>query len=273
MGTSPSRIAVVAGGPDLPLLAREIAALRAGPLVLVGGSPGEGEAVARDLGAGCSGGRDLEALSGCRLVILAIRPATREAFGETVRCVVRYAPGAVVLIAAQGSIPLAGAFLASSRMNPRQVIALGGLPGQLSRAAAWGATLGVDSAQVHLLVAGTEEPRLIELHRHTVIAGIPAAIIASPEHQASVRRSVAAGDGPGSSGRAAAAAVLADAVLRDRRRILCCGSHLDGAHGLPSGFVTMPAIVGARGVEGIFPVMLDLEERSFVERSVEAAGG
>jgi hypothetical protein len=112
-------------------------------------------------------------------------------------------------------------------------------------------------------VAGGEERHLIELTRYTSIAGVPpfSLGLTTPPTPASFPPS-------GPTGRARAAALIADAVIRDRRRVLCCGGFIEGTNGLPAGFVTLPFVIGARGVESAFPVMLSLEERSFIQRSM-----
>jgi malate dehydrogenase len=66
---------------------------------------------------------------------------------------------------------------------------------------------------------------------------------------------------------AAAAVVLARAVLRDRRQVLSCGTWVEGAWGIPGGFVTAPVRVGARGAEEPLPLRLTLEEQAFLQRA------
>jgi malate dehydrogenase len=181
----------------------------------------------------------------------------------------------VVVIAAERSLPRARAFLNASRLPPRQVLAVGGLARRQARAVSLALRLGVSVSQVSLLlVGGEDEPDLVELRRYTVAAGIPVealerALKPEPEERDRWSRPAAPNAPPAARGldaTARAAALIADAVLRDRRRVLCCGVFAEATHGLPTIFATLPAIIGRHGCEDIFPASLTLEERSFLQR-------
>src|SRR6266850_4958211 len=221
------RIAVAGGADAVTAVAREIAALGAWRLCLIGGSPGEGEEMALAVGGGAVAGKDLGAVRGCGLVILAgDGPRVGEADG-TAACVARYAAEAVVVVAAERSLPRGRAFLNASRLPPRQVLAVGGLARRQAHAVSLATRLGVSVSQVSLLlVGGEDEPDLMELRRYTVAAGIPVELLKGAlepepdERDRSIR--TAAPNAPraarGFEATARAAALIADAVLRDRRR-------------------------------------------------------
>jgi malate dehydrogenase len=174
-----------------------------------------------------------------------------------------------VLIAAERSLARAREFLNSSRLPSNQVLAVGGL----ARAGAWATALacglGLSASQVSLLVVGGEEERdLMELRRYTTAAGIPlqalnGAIRGGPEER---DRSIPPPSPGSAASLARATALIADAVVRDRRRVLCCGVHAEASRGLPAIFATIPAIIGRHGREEIFPAPLTIEERSFLQR-------
>jgi hypothetical protein len=122
---------------------------------------------------------------------------------------------------------------------------------------------------VSLLVVGGEEERdLMELGRYTMAAGNPVQTLRGAMMGGSEGRdrSTPSPFRSSASSVARAAALIADAVVRDRRRVLCCGVQAEAARGLPAIFATIPAIIGRHGREEIFPAPLTIEERSFLQR-------
>src|SRR5690606_20748557 len=56
---------------------------------------------------------------------------------------------------------------------------------------------------------------------------------------------------------AASAVEMAEAYLKDQKRLLPCAAHVKGAYGLNGLYVGVPVIIGANGVERVVEVKLD----------------
>ncbi len=69
---------------------------------------------------------------------------------------------------------------------------------------------------------------------------------------------------------ASSAIEMADAFLKDKKRVLPCAAYVDGVYGLDGLYVGVPAIIGAGGVERIVEISLNEEERVMFENSVSA---
>ncbi|MFG1358783.1 malate dehydrogenase [Xanthobacter pseudotagetidis] len=69
---------------------------------------------------------------------------------------------------------------------------------------------------------------------------------------------------------AAAAIVMAESYLKDRKRLMPAAVYLSGEYGLKDIYVGVPAVIGARGVERVVEVDLDRAERAQFEKSVSA---
>ena len=69
---------------------------------------------------------------------------------------------------------------------------------------------------------------------------------------------------------ASAAIDMADAYLKDKKRLLPCAAYVDGAYGLNGLYVGVPVIIGAGGVERIVEIDLNAEEQAMFDNSVEA---
>jgi malate dehydrogenase len=69
---------------------------------------------------------------------------------------------------------------------------------------------------------------------------------------------------------ASSAIEMADAFLKDKKRLLPCAAFVDGAYGLEGLYVGVPVIIGAGGVERIVEIQLNDEEQGMFENSVNA---
>lgn len=72
---------------------------------------------------------------------------------------------------------------------------------------------------------------------------------------------------------AASAIRMAESYLGDRRRVLPCAAHVDGAYGLDGLYVGVPCVLGANGVERVVEISLNDEERAMFDKSVNAVRG
>ncbi|WP_461308613.1 malate dehydrogenase [Albidovulum sp.] len=72
---------------------------------------------------------------------------------------------------------------------------------------------------------------------------------------------------------AASAIEMAEAYLKDQKRLLPCAAHVDGAYGLKGLYVGVPTIIGAGGVERIVEIRLNPDEKAMFDKSVEAVNG
>jgi malate dehydrogenase len=72
---------------------------------------------------------------------------------------------------------------------------------------------------------------------------------------------------------ASSAIAMAESYLRDKRRVLPCAAHLDGAYGVRNLYVGVPVIIGARGVEKIVEIELDATEKAMFAKSVASVQG
>jgi malate dehydrogenase len=69
---------------------------------------------------------------------------------------------------------------------------------------------------------------------------------------------------------AASAVEMAEAFLKDQKRLLPCAAHVQGAYGLDGMYVGVPVILGANGVERVVEVALDATEKAMFDKSVDA---
>ncbi|MEM8853019.1 MAG: malate dehydrogenase [Pseudomonadota bacterium] len=72
---------------------------------------------------------------------------------------------------------------------------------------------------------------------------------------------------------AASAIQMAEAYLRDKKRVLPAAAHLSGQYGLSDIYVGVPVVIGAGGVERIVEIELEDGEKQNFDASVNAVRG
>ena len=63
---------------------------------------------------------------------------------------------------------------------------------------------------------------------------------------------------------------MAEAYLRDKKRVLPCAALLQGQYGVKDLYVGVPVVIGAGGVERIVEIELDREEQAAFDKSAAA---
>ncbi len=136
--------------------------------------------------------------------------------------------------------------------------------------------LDVSVRDVSAFVLGGHGDSMVPLPRYSTVAGIPLPHLLSEDRiEALVDRTRKGGGeivellGSGSAFYAPSAAVveMAEAILRDRNRILPCAAWLQGEYGLSDVFVGVPVKLGAGGIKEIVEIELTGEEKKALHAS------
>ncbi|MBB6465767.1 malate dehydrogenase [Aminobacter lissarensis] len=72
---------------------------------------------------------------------------------------------------------------------------------------------------------------------------------------------------------ASSAIQMAEAYLKDKKRVLPCATHLSGQYGVKDMYVGVPVVIGAGGVERIIELDFNKGEQKMFEKSVDAVKG
>jgi malate dehydrogenase len=127
--------------------------------------------------------------------------------------------------------------------------------------------VGCSNEDVQAMVLGGHGDTMVPLPRYTTVNGIPITQLLSDEEIDSICKRTAGGGGeivkllergsafyaPGS-----AAAIMAESILDDRRRVLPCSAYLSGEYGMEDIYIGVPVVLGKNGVERI--IELELED-------------
>ncbi len=193
--------------------------------------------------------------------------------------IVRYSPEAHLLIVTNPLDVMVYAAWKLSGLPANKVMGLSGaLDGSRMRSFI-AMELGVSMRDVHAMVIGGHADEMVPLTRYATVSGIPVTQIMSRERlDAIMERTKKAGGEivsllkTGSAYYAPSRAVseMAEAILRDQKRVIPCASYCDGQYGVKGIFIGVPAVLGSNGVERILEIELDKNEKKAFDGSVAA---
>lgn len=139
--------------------------------------------------------------------------------------------------------------------------------------------LNVSVEDVSGFVLGGHGDDMVPLVRYSYVGGIPIDKLL-PEHriQAIIERTRKGGGeivnllGNGSAYYAPAASLvqMAEAILKDKKRILPSVALLEGEYGYNNLFLGVPAILGGNGVEKVIELELTVQEQEALDRSARS---
>ena len=138
--------------------------------------------------------------------------------------------------------------------------------------------LGVAPADVNALVMGIHGDKMLPMVRLANVGGVPITDLLSEEKIAEIVERTQQGGieivnhlktGSAFYTPGLAAVEMAEAVLKDSRRVMPCAAYLEGEFDISGYFLGVPVVLGENGVERILEFALTDEEKSALQDSVE----
>lgn len=293
-----AKIAVVGAGNVGASVAQWAAIKELGDIVLVDIVEGLPEGKALDLWESAPlggfdlkvvGSRGYEATAGSEIVIVtsgvARKPGmsredlfdvNRKVVESVVREAVRRSPDCVLIVVTNPLDTMTYLAWRVSGLPKHRVVGQAGVLDSSRFRAFVAEELGVSVEDTQALVLGGHGDEMVPLPRYCTVSGIPITqLLPCDRIQKIIDRTIDAGGeivkllktGSASVCPGAAVAEMAEAILRDKKRVLSCSAYLDGEYGLKGIFFGVPVKLGAGGVEKVMEVELMEEEKRLVERS------
>ena len=142
----------------------------------------------------------------------------------------------------------------------------------------------VSVEDVTAFVLGGHGDTMVPLERYSTVAGIPVPDLikmgwSTEEKLAEIVQRTRDGGaeivkllktGSAFYAPASSAIEMAEAYLRDKKRVLPCAAYCDGQYGLDGLYVGVPAVLGSGGVERIVEIEMNDSERAMFDHSVQA---
>lgn len=294
------KIALIGGGNIGGVLAQEAAYRELGDVVIFDVVEGLPQGKALDMAEGApvlgadariSGTNDYAGIAGSDLVIitagLARKPGmSRDDLLKTNLSIMKQvakgvrdnAPDAIVIVISNPLDAMVYTFKEVSGFPKNRVVGMAGVldSARLRAFVAW--ELGVSVRDVTALVLGGHGDTMVPLIRYCTVAGVPVEQLLSREKiDAIVERTKGAGGevvallktGSAFVSPALSAIEMAEAILKDKKRVLACACQLDGEYGVNGLYVGVPCVLGEGGIERVIEVEMDADERKLFDASVE----
>jgi malate dehydrogenase len=138
--------------------------------------------------------------------------------------------------------------------------------------------LGVAIEDVQGLTLGSHGDLMVPLPQYATVGGIPVLHLMSKDKlDAIVQRTRKAGGeivsllktGSAYYAPGVSSAIMVEAIVKDKKRVLPCSVLLKGEYGIENTFVGVPVILGNRGVEKVIEMKLTDEELNALRKSAE----
>lgn len=139
--------------------------------------------------------------------------------------------------------------------------------------------LDVSVEDIQAMVLGGHGDTMVPLISYTAVSGIPITqLIGEQRLEEIVDRTRKGGaeivahlkTGSAYYAPSAASVQMAEAIVKDKKRILPCSAWLQGEYGMEGLFLGVPCKLGRNGLEEIIEVELTDEEKAALERSADA---
>jgi len=193
-----------------------------------------------------------------------------------------YSPNAVLIIVSNPLDAMCHVALEASQFPKNRVLGMAGVLDSARFRSFIARELNVSVENTHAFVLGGHGDTMVPLPRFSTVSGIP---ITELMDQITIERLVKRTREGGAEivsllktgsayyAPASAACEMAEAILKDKKKILPCAVLLTGEYGIKDLFIGVPVKLGKNGVEEIIQIKLTPEEDAALKKSAEAVKG
>ncbi|MGO9637176.1 MAG: malate dehydrogenase [Terracidiphilus sp.] len=198
---------------------------------------------------------------------------------DVVKNVVAYSPESILIVVSNPLDAMVQAAYRLSGFNRERVIGMAGILDSGRFKSFIAQELKVSVENMSCLVLGGHGDNMVPLVRYTTVASIPITELLTKERIDAIVQRTRDGGGEivkylktGSAYYApsAAAVEMAEAILKDKKKILPCAAYLEGEYGVKGYFMGVLCKLGAAGLEQIVEIRLNDEERAAFMKSAAA---
>ncbi len=216
--------------------------------------------------------------------LLGINLKVMKAVGDGIR---QHAPNAFVICITNPLDAMVWALREFSGLPHHMVVGMAGVLDSARFRHFLSLEFGVSMRDVTAFVLGGHGDTMVPLARYSTVGGIPLPDLVQmgwttqPKLDAIIQRTRDGGaeivgllkTGSAFYAPATSAIEMAEAFLKDQKRLLPCAAYVKGALGLNGMYVGVPTVIGAGGIERIVDIKLTKDEQVMFDKSVDAVKG
>jgi malate dehydrogenase len=213
--------------------------------------------------------------------LLGINLKVMKAVGEGIK---QHAPGAFVICITNPLDAMVWALREFSGLPHNMVVGMAGVLDSARFRHFLAEEFNVSVEDVTAFVLGGHGDSMVPVVEYSTVAGIPIPDLikmgwtTQEKIDAIVKRTRGGGGeivallktGSAFYAPATSAIAMAEAFLKDKKRVLPCAAHLTGQYGVDDLYVGVPCVLGAGGVERIVEIALNDEAKANFQASVDA---
>ena len=189
--------------------------------------------------------------------------------------VIKHSPDAIIIIVSNPLDVMTYQAHLTSNMPRTKVMGMAGILDTARYRAFLAEALNVSPKDIQAVLMGGHGDTMVPLPRYTTVGGIPVTeLIDADKLDAIIQRTKTGGGelvklmgtsawyAPGS-----AAAQMAEAIVKDQRRVFPVCVKLEGEYGIDDCYLGVPVILGKNGIEKVIELDLNDDEKALLETS------
>ncbi len=190
--------------------------------------------------------------------------------------IAKYSPDCILIIVSNPLDAMCHVAYEASGFPKNRVIGMAGVLDSARFRTFIAMELDVSVENTHAFVLGGHGDTMVPLPRYSTVAGIPITeLLSSDRIDALVERTANGGaeivsllkTGSAYYAPASAAVEMAEAILKDKKKVLPCAAMLEGEYGYNDLFIGVPVKLGAGGVEEVIQIDLTADEKAALDKS------
>jgi malate dehydrogenase len=204
---------------------------------------------------------------------------TSDIVGQVTDEVAKYSPNSFIIVVSNPLDAMAQVAFRRSGFPKNRVMGMAGVLDSARMRCFLAEALDVSVENVTAFVLGGHGDTMVPLPRYSTCAGIPVTeLLPKDQLDAIITRTANGGaeivgllkTGSAYYAPSLGAVEMAEAILKDKKKILPCAVFLEGEYGISNLFVGVPAKLGKNGIEQIVEINLTNEERAALHKSAGA---
>jgi malate dehydrogenase len=189
--------------------------------------------------------------------------------------VIKHSPEAIIIVVSNPLDVMTYQAHLTSKLPRARVMGMAGILDTARYRAFLAEALNVSPKDIQAVLMGGHGDTMVPLPRYTTVGGIPVTeLIEKDKLDAIIERTKTGGGelvklmgtsawyAPGS-----AAAQMAEAIVKDQRRVFPVCIKLEGEYGIEGTYLGVPVILGKNGVEKVLELDLNDDEKALLETS------
>ena len=190
--------------------------------------------------------------------------------------VVKYSPNCIIVLVTNPLDAMCWTAFKTSKFPKNRIIGMAGVLDSARFRTFIAQELDVSVENVTAVVMGGHGDTMVPVVRLSGVSGIPLTELIAPDKLAAIVDRTRNGGaeivkylktGSAYYAPSASAVEMVESILKDKKKVLPCAAYLEGEYGINGLFVGVPVKLGAKGIEQIYQIKLNDEEKAMLAKS------